>query len=117
MILEAQHSNTFGIISDLPKSFFVMSNQGLQLSLDGHVFTKESTESDSIQWICAQSKTLECNVRARTARDKTRKLLHIQGFHSHKIITERRKSESIKALVEQRKKELEERRMRLSGVQ
>lgn len=59
MIFAAQISNTFDIISDLPKSFFVMSNQGLQLSLDGHVFTKECAESESIQWICAQSKTLE----------------------------------------------------------
>nr|XP_029723721.1 modifier of mdg4-like isoform X31 [Aedes albopictus] len=102
---------------ELPKSFFVLSGRGnLQLSIDGYVFTQELVKNNDIDWACSQSKALRCKVRATTSRGKDRKVLSIRGEHNHGIITERRKSGALKALLEQRKKERDERRMRLGGV-
>ncbi|EAT43941.1 AAEL004618-PA [Aedes aegypti] len=101
----------------LPKSFFVLSGRGsIQLSIDGYVFTQELVKNNDIDWACSQSKALRCKVRATTSRDKDRKVLSIRGEHNHAVITERRKSGALKALLEQRKKERDERRMRLSGA-
>ncbi|XP_021693994.1 modifier of mdg4 isoform X35 [Aedes aegypti] len=102
---------------ELPKSFFVLSGRGsIQLSIDGYVFTQELVKNNDIDWACSQSKALRCKVRATTSRDKDRKVLSIRGEHNHAVITERRKSGALKALLEQRKKERDERRMRLSGA-
>ncbi|XP_053697262.1 modifier of mdg4-like isoform X12 [Sabethes cyaneus] len=100
---------------DLPRSFFVLGDEGqMKLSFNGYVFIKELEKSDTTDWICSLSDTLDCNARVTTERYNLRKIIFAQGEHAHEGITTCRRNTSLREQLDQRRKERNERRLRLA---
>ncbi|XP_059611349.1 modifier of mdg4-like isoform X8 [Phlebotomus argentipes] len=87
---------------------YVSSIKGsFQLCLDGYPFTRHRSRGDTIYWRCVQFKPLACRARLRTRRNG-KQLEIVDSHHNHKILTERRKKGSLKALYDERKQKLQE---------